>query len=196
LGGAGVPPRIYLRVFAIPFGFLLLGAISIMVSLHWGANGWPHLTLSHQGIVTALNVTLRSIAAISCLLFLALTTPMADLLILLRRLRLPAGVVDLMSLTYRFLFVFIETVQTMWTAQASRLGYGTLRQAYRSLAQLTVCFLGRVLDRVRRLETGLASRGYHGELRVLSEQRPLRCAALLGIVSLEILVALVSIGLS
>ena len=193
IAGAGVPPRIYLRVCAIPLGFLLAGAVSLMVSVRWGAPGGLHLAITHEAVIAAAKVTLRSVAAVSCLLFLALTTPMAELLILLRRLGLPVAVVDLMSLTYRFLFLFTETLHTMTLAQASRLGYGTLRQTYRSLALLTVSFFGRVLDRVRRLETGLAARGYQGELRILSEPRKLRRAALAGIVTLELLVVVASV---
>jgi cobalt/nickel transport system permease protein len=104
--------------------------------------------------------------------------------------------VDLMSLTYRFLFIFTDTLQTMTRAQASRLGHGTLRRAYRSLAMLTASFFGRVLDRVRRLETGLASRGYEGEMRVLADERRPERLALLGIVALEFLVLFLSVYLS
>jgi len=193
MAGAGIPVRTYLRVFAVPMGFLLAGAVSLMVSLQFGHRGGLRLAFSHEGFVTAAKVTLRSTAAISCLLFLAMTTPMASLLILLRRMRVPAGVVDLMSLTYRFLFLFTETLQTMTRAQASRLGYGTLRRAYHSLAMLTASFLGRVLDRVRRLETGLASRGYEGEMRVLADERGPQRLALLGILALEFLVLFLSV---
>jgi cobalt/nickel transport system permease protein len=121
---------------------------------------------------------------------------MAELLILLRRLGLPVAVADLMSLTYRFLFLFTETLHTMTLAQASRLGYGTLRQTYRSLALLTVSFFGRVLDRVRRLETGLAARGYQGELRILSVPRRLGRIAVAGIMALELLVVVATICVS
>jgi cobalt/nickel transport system permease protein len=196
LVGARVPPRIYLRVCAIPLGFLLAGAVSLMVSVRWGAPGGLHLIITHEAVVTAARVTLRSVAAISCLFFLALTTPMAELLILLRRLGLPVAVADLMSLTYRFLFLFTETLHTMTLAQASRLGYGTLRQTYRSLALLTVSFFGRVLDRVRRLETGLAARGYQGELRILSVPRRLGRIAVAGIMALELLVVVATICVS
>ena len=196
VAGAGVPIWTYLRIFAVPLGFLLAGAVSLMVSLRFGPRGGLHLAFSHEGFVTAAKVTLRSTAAVSCLLFLAMTTPMASLLVLLRRMRVPAGVVDLMSLTYRFLFIFTDTLQTMTRAQASRLGHGTLRRAYRSLAMLTASFFGRVLDRVRRLETGLASRGYEGEMRVLADERRPERLALLGIVALEFLVLFLSVYLS
>lgn len=196
LAGAGVPVRIYLRVCAVPLGFLLAGAISLMVSVHIGGKGGLHFSASHESVLAAVRVTLRSIAAVSCLFFLALTTPMAELLIVLRRMGLPATIVDLMSLTYRFVFLFVETLQTMTRAQASRLGYGALRQAYRSLALLTVSFLGRVLDRVRRLETGLAARGYQGELRILSEPCQPKWRVLAAIVAVMGLVVAASVCVS
>ena len=75
---------------------------------------------------------LRAIAATTCLVFLSLTTPAADLLAGLRRLGLPAELVEIALLTYRFIFLIGESAIAMTHAQAARLGHATNRLWSRS----------------------------------------------------------------
>ena len=57
--------------------------------------------------------------------FLTLTTPLVDLVDLWRRWRIPALLIDLMTVIYRFIFVLIDIAGRMRMAQESRLGYNT-----------------------------------------------------------------------
>lgn len=194
--GAGIPVRAYLRVLAAPLGFLLAGSASLLVSLVPAPGGGWQFLLSPEGTATATAVLCRSLAGVSCLTFLILTVPMGDLLPLAQRVRSLRPVTEVALLIYRFLFLFDRTRQSIWLAQASRLGYGNLRLSYRSLGMLTAALLGRVLDRASRLETGLAARGYGGELRVLPVQRPLSAPAFAAIAALELAVAFLSLVLN
>jgi cobalt/nickel transport system permease protein len=77
--------------------------------------------------------------------------------------------VELMSLIYRFIFVLLETADTMFTAQSSRLGYVDLKTSYRSLGALVSTLFVRAYKRSTDLYTSLESRGYDGDLNVLEE---------------------------
>ncbi len=73
---------------------------------------------------------------------------------------------------YRLLFLLLDTIAGVREAQAGRLGFRTWRTTYRSVAgQSGAVFVGS-FDRARRLEQGLALRGYTGSLRVQVEARP------------------------
>jgi hypothetical protein len=99
--GAGVAPALYLRAAAPAVGFLGLSGLTLLLAIdsdfswRWAPEAWPR--------VAAL--TARSLAALAALLGLVLTTPLPDLIGLLRRLRCPALLLDLMVLCYRMLFV-------------------------------------------------------------------------------------------
>lgn len=190
---AGIPLRVYLSLFTIPAGFLLAGAAGLLVSVAPGAGGGWSLGLSAAGLPAAGRVLARSLAAISCLHVLVMTTPLVDLAGLLRRARVPDAVLDLVMLTYRFLFLFADTLNAMRLAQTIRLGYCGPRTSYRSLALLAAALLGRVLDRARRLEVGLALRGYQGRLPVLPGEHPLSRRTVGGILALEAAVAVLSL---
>lgn len=82
--GAGVPLRTLLNVLAAPTAFLLAGIPFLAVSVDF-AHGF-NLYLSSDGLHLALDTTVRALAAVSCLAFLTLTTPLVDWVPPLRRL--------------------------------------------------------------------------------------------------------------
>lgn len=169
--GAGVPLRTLLSVWAAPAAFLLAGAPFLAVSVDV-ADGF-HMRFSPEGLHLALETTLRALAATGCLSFLVLTTPAADWALWLRRIGLSAGIVDLVLLVYRLIFVFAERALIGGRAQTARLGYSRPDRSVRSLGLLAGSLFQRSLAQARRLEIGLAARGYDGELRVLMPEWPL-----------------------
>lgn len=165
LVGARVPTRVWLAFAAGPLGFMFAGAA--MLTMQVDTNGFA---LAPNGLATAAEVTVRALAGLTCLLFLVLTTPVTDLVAGMRRLGLPSEVTEVALLTYRFLFLLVDTAMAMDAAQAARLGHNGFRRRLRSLGVLAANLLPRALDRARRLETGLAARGWEGEMRVLPQQ--------------------------
>lgn len=188
--GAQVPLRTWLKTLAAPTAFLLAGvpflAVSIgftpSFSLHFSPDGWR----------LALETTVRALAAMSCLAFLMLTTPLADWAPWLRRAGIPAGIVELILLIYRLIFVFTDRALTARQAQTARLGYTRLDRSLRSLGGLASNLFQQSLQQARRLEIGLAARGYHGELRVLTPDRPLSWPRLMTAIALVGLIGFAS----
>ncbi|MDG4596415.1 MAG: cobalt ECF transporter T component CbiQ [Candidatus Contendobacter sp.] len=183
--GAGVPLPTLLSVLAAPTAFLLAGIPFLAVSVDF-THGFALLP-SQDGLRLALTMTIRALAAMSCLAFLILTTPVTDWVASLRRVGVPSGVVELSLLTYRLIFVFVERALTGHQAQAARLGYSRVDRSVRSLGLLAGNLFQRSLAQAHRLEIGLAARGYTGELRVLTPKRVLsrmRLVVGLGLVGL------------
>ncbi|HHW75712.1 MAG TPA: cobalt ECF transporter T component CbiQ [Xanthomonadaceae bacterium] len=188
VGGAGVPLRAFLAMLAAPAAFLLAGAPFLAMSISF-ADGFD-LHFPAEGARLALSTTVRALAAVSCLTFLTLTTPLVDWVPLLRRAGIPASVIELILLMYRLIFVFAERALTGRRAQAARLGYARFDRGVRSAGLLAGNLFQRALAQARRLEIGLAARGYTGELRVLRPEQPLSWprlaagAALVGLIGL------------
>ena len=169
LVGAGVSPGRFLRVALPPLGFLALGGLSLAVSLdftgdtltwRWLPNGWMPI----------LQLAARSAAALAALLFLALTTPMIDLIALLRRLKTPETLLEIMVLCYRMLFVFSEATHNTRTAQAARLGYASFRLTLRSLADLAANLTVQIWQRAQALHIAAQSRNNDGPLHFLGPE--------------------------
>jgi cobalt/nickel transport system permease protein len=169
--GAGVPLTRFLRALLVPAGFLMVGLPFIALSLD--LDDGVRLVLAPDGVRLALEVGSRALAAMACLVGLSLTTPVTELIAGLRRLGVPQPVVEIAYLMYRLLFLVAERALTARRAQEARLGYVTFPRGVRSLGLLIGTLLTRSLAQGRRLEIGLAARGFEGELRVLMPARPL-----------------------
>jgi cobalt/nickel transport system permease protein len=167
--GAGIPVFRYLRVSAPPLLFLLASGLSLAVSLDFGAASTTGISLhlAANDLHRIAQVSSRSLACLAALLFLALTTPLSDIISLLRRCKAPETLLDLMTLCYRTLFVLSESVHDTLTAQSARLGYATARYSLRSLGGLAANLTMQVLQRSQALHLAAEARCIEGALRFL-----------------------------
>jgi len=168
LAGARIPPRAYFAVALAPLGFLALSCLTMLVTPAAGG-GWqwtPALLPAVAGIA------LRSLAVLAAVLGLVLTTPMPDLLALLRRLRLPELLLDMMALCYRMLFVLRQAWEEGSTAQAARLGHCGWRQHWRSIGLLAGHMAVQLWQRAAALQLAADARAWQGSLRFLPAPFP------------------------
>jgi cobalt/nickel transport system permease protein len=171
--GAGIPPLRYLRGAAPALLFLSVSALSLAVSLKIGGSvGDISLNLAQTEYVKVAHVCGRSLGGLAALLFLALTTPLIDIISLLRRLRAPDVLLDIMVLCYRTLFVFSEAVHDTITAQSARLGHATARLSMRSLGGLVANITVQVWQRSQALHLAAMARNNDGPLRFLEHTYP------------------------
>ncbi|WP_142849474.1 cobalt ECF transporter T component CbiQ [Telmatospirillum sp. J64-1] len=167
--GAGVPLSAYLKVVAAPAGFLLAGTPLLALSVEWSEG--LRLAFSPEGARVAAEAALRSLSAVCCLALLALTVPVTEMVAPLRRMGVPAAVVELVLLIHRLVFVLAERALAGHRAQAARLGQSGVRRSLRSAALLGSGLLGRAYVKAERMELGLAARGFSGDLGTLRQPR-------------------------
>lgn len=174
---AGLPVLIFGRVLVAEL-FLCLATVAVALSISLTAPANPEAWLLPVGplwisstpadIYKAANLVLRALGAASAMNFLALTTPLVDLVDLLRRLRFSPILIDLMTVMYRFIFVLLDSLNRMYMAQDSRLGYSSYWRGMSSAGLLGSRLFVDAFQRSRRLQTALDARGYEGgHLQVL-----------------------------
>jgi cobalt/nickel transport system permease protein len=173
---AGVPGRIIGRVLLAEGLFLALAVVGVALSFSTAPLPAPFESIqigplwvgtSASSLALAALLVSRALGCAAAMNFLALSTPLVDIVELLRRLRVPVVLIDLASVMYRFVFVLLESMQRMYTAQQSRLGYATRRAAMRSSGLLASRLFVDAYQRSSRMQTALESRGYTNDLRVL-----------------------------
>jgi cobalt/nickel transport system permease protein len=171
--GAGVPAMRYLRVATPPLLFLTASGLSLLISLDFGSSAHGiSLHLAEAEFPRIAQVCCRSLASLAALLFLALTTPLSDIISLLRRCKVPDTLLDLMTLCYRTLFVLSEAVHDTITAQSARLGYTSLRLSLWSLGGLVANLTVQVWQRSQALHLAALARNNDGALRFLESVYP------------------------
>ncbi|MCS6940090.1 MAG: cobalt ECF transporter T component CbiQ [Roseiflexus sp.] len=173
---ARIPLRVVGRVLLTEGLFLVLSVVGIALSIGgetpettvvaWRI-GTLWISVAPESLALVTLVLTRSLGCAAALNFLILTTPLIDLIELMRRIRLPEGLIDIMALTYRAIFVLLDSLERMATAQDARLGYATARTAMRSAALLAGQLFLDAYRRSQRTQIALESRGFDGTLRVL-----------------------------
>lgn len=174
---ARLPTGAFTRILLAEGFFLALVTAGVAVSISlddpgainpwaWKA-GFVWLSSNPESLDSAVHIITRALGATAAMNFLAMTTPMVDLVDLLRRWRIPVVLIDLMTVMYRFIFVLLESLNRMHAAQDSRLGYSSHRTSMNSAALLGSRLFIDAYQRSRRLQSSLDARAYDGELRVL-----------------------------
>ena len=190
----GCRPGRYIRLLAVPAVFLLTGVLTVVVTRlgeHEGALLSVNLLRHAYGVTPdalrrGATLLLKAFAAVTCLYFFALNTPMNAFLTFLRK-KLPGVVVELMELIYRFIFIIWEEAAKIRVAQASRLGYSGFRNSMTSTGELVTGVFLRAMRRADRMNAAAESRGFEGDFSFLAEEEtPSRlliwCAVLSGAV--------------
>lgn len=178
---AKIPFTYYLKLLLLPSFFLLSGTITILFSFASSDTRLPailwskqfgnwQLFISTNNVETVISLVLVVLSSISCLYFLTLTTPIQDILQVLRKLKMPLLLIEITELMYRFIFVFLETSLKIYHAQNSRLGYRTARLWLHSISLLISSLFIQVFQRARELTIAMDSRGYTENIMYVDEQ--------------------------
>lgn len=195
---ARISPRYLLRLWIAPLAFLIVGLATIVISV--GTDpffaiisvkvGAYYLGITEQGLATAETLFMRSLAAASCLFMVATTTPIAHIAAFAARFKALNTVMEISLLTYRFIFVFLETAASIYTAQQSRLGYSTTRRSLRSISMLAANLGRKSFITARDLYTALLARNYSDKLVFRYPRQEISIIRLIAIVAVLASVAI------
>jgi cobalt/nickel transport system permease protein len=152
-------------VIALPALFMGSGAAAWRVPfLEWGI--YPN------GLRSAVFLLLRAETTATFSMLLILTTLWNRLLRSLRFLGAPAEAVLVASMTYRYIFVFVESAKNALEARQTRL-VGHLQPALER--RFAAASVGALLDKTMQLSgdvhSAMQARGFRGEIRLLNDLR-------------------------
>jgi cobalt ECF transporter T component CbiQ len=154
----GIP--LFAGIVVIPAIFLTPGQPILHIPL--GLTTW---TATREGLAGAVIFVLRVGASVSLAVLLVLTTKWADLLKSLRILRVPSVFVLVLSMTYRYVFLFLHTVNSLFIARKSRTiartgGNEQRRWVVASMSTL----IGKSFRMSSEVYQAMLSRGFRGEV--------------------------------
>ncbi len=140
------------------------------------------------GTVSFITLLIKGVLCLSASFMLITTTPFDDICRALRMVKVPALIVSLMMLTYRYVSLLVEEASVMTDAYH-------LRAPRQKGIEFSAwgAFLGQLLlrsmDRAERIYGGMQLRGYDGEFS-FARARKLRAADVLYVIILSVLFAL------
>ncbi|HEU5003056.1 MAG TPA: cobalt transporter CbiM [Actinomycetota bacterium] len=125
------------------------------------------------GLQTAARIVARVAVSISLVVLLTLTTPWAKLMAALRALLVPPMFVQVIGMSYRYVFHLLGSVEDMYTARRSRtVGAESDVRAGRAFVAATGgALFGKAQSLSEEVYQAMVSRGYTGHTRTLQRSR-------------------------
>ncbi len=128
--------------------------------------------ITEQGTRSAGLLFFRVTDSLSFGVLLILTTSWTSILVALRWLRMPSLVVDILGMTYRYIFLLLHTANSMFLARRSRtIGSFSGGENRRWLARALATTMAKSQHLSEEVYLAMLSRGYQGEVRVLNDLR-------------------------
>lgn len=168
--GAGISPKLYYRLLKIPLFFLIISFGTIILSLGKDPGDFlyflrlgPYLVgITQAGLSTSLMVFFRSLAGIGSMYFIALTSPISQLVSVFKWMRMPMVFLEMLVLIYRFITLFMEEFEEMQVGIDIKQGGRTRWTQLRSTATLAFVLFRRVMDSYKDWNTALEMKLYDG----------------------------------
>ena len=152
--------------------------------------GPAHIAPSINGLTGAAIFVSRVGVSVSLAILLVVTTPWADVLKGLRALRVPQVFVLVLSMTYRYIFLFLHTANGVLLARKSRVvGRTTGGEQRRWITGTMGNLMSRAFKMSNDVYSAMLARGFTGEVRTYSTYR-MRLADFAGLAAVGAVAAL------
>lgn len=165
--------KYYIKLLMIPVTFILISVIAILLTEVSNTNLSDiilsvglfkfQIGVTNYTLELAKSIIFRSLGSISCVYFLVLSTPSNQIVNIFKKLRLPIEFIELYMLCYRFIFLLLDEIRIITTAQELRFGYSSIKIAYRSFSTLVGIVFIRTYDRYLSMQTSLELKLYDGD---------------------------------
>ena len=133
---------------------------------------WGPIAVHEQGIRSAAFLLSRAETAATLSALLVLTTPWPWVLKSLRIFKVPIVLVAILGMTYRYIFVILQTALDMFESRRSRtVGELNPAESRRLAASAAGVLLSKSFQLSGDVHLAMRSRGYRGEIHVLQDFR-------------------------
>jgi cobalt ECF transporter T component CbiQ len=162
-GWVWAPVLLLTGAIALPALFLTPGR----VVLAWGA-----IAIHEQGIRSVAFLVSRAETAATLSALLVLTTPWPWVLKSFRIFKVPMVLVAILGMTYRYIFVILQTALDMFESRRSRtVGDLNMAESRRLAASAAGVLLSKSFQLSGDVHLAMRSRGFRGEVHLLQDFR-------------------------
>jgi len=143
------------------------GMVSIMGSASqpaiWDANIlWFHIHITAASFNQAWLILVRAVAGVTLMLAFATSTPIPHLAQALDQIRMPKEITEIIVLIYRYSFLLLERMETMWSAAQCRMGFNGFSRSMHTTAGIVVGIFTSSLEIADKSQSALECRNYQG----------------------------------
>ncbi|MBC8233550.1 cobalt ECF transporter T component CbiQ [bacterium] len=128
------------------------------------------LSISRNGIELGFLIALRALSAVLLIFPMVGTSKFIVTMKALQDLKIPDKLIQMVMFSYRYIFIFIEEVERMFTAAKARAFHEkTNLHTLRTVGFILGMLFVRSYERAKRVYDAMLARGYTGELKIIHE---------------------------
>lgn len=165
VGKAKIPAKYYLKLMNLPFLFLLFSVLGIILDIAWTPTF--QIRFSADAVSRAVYLVGKALAAVSCLYFIILTTPIRDIIGVLDQLRCPAILISLTLLIYRSIFLLMDVANIKLKSMQCRQAFQKPKGFFKAFGMLWGSVFVGSLRNSEWMYQAMLVRGYDGRFRFL-----------------------------
>ncbi len=170
---------VYIRLMKIPLAFILMSAVAIMIEMGSGEDCLYRIRFFHtflyitrENLLRSIGVSCKAFAAISGFFMMTLSTPMGEIISVLKRVHVPGIILELMHLIYRYIYILSEMNQRQRDAAVSRLGYWGWKTSLKTFGSEIANLFLMSMKKSEQYYDAMEARGYEGDCSFWEERKP------------------------
>lgn len=161
----------YIDFFKVPIIFLLISVAVININFsknitdfYYFNVGDLYIYTTDENIKKSCILFWRALSGVSSMYMLALSTPLNEIIYVMKKARTPQIIIELMYLVYRFIFIMRDSYKSMRKSIESRLGFIDYRTSLLSFGKIISNILIVSLRKSNSFYDAMESRCYRGEI--------------------------------
>lgn len=177
----------YIDFFKVPIIFLLISVAVININFsknitdfYYFNVGDLYIYTTDENIKKSCILFWRALSGVSSMYMLALSTPLNEIIYVMKKARTPKIIIELMYLVYRFIFIMRDSYKSMRKSIESRLGFRDYRTSLLSFGKIISNILIVSLRKSNSFYDAMESRCYRGEIRFFIKEKRINKKVIIG----------------
>lgn len=177
----------YIDFFKVPIIFLLISVAVININFsknitdfYYFNVGDLYIYTTDENIKKSCILFWRALSGVSSMYMLALSTPLNEIIYVMKKARTPKIIIELMYLVYRFIFIMRDSYKSMRKSIESRLGFRDYRTSLLSFGKIISNILIVSLRKSNSFYDSMESRDYKGEIRFFIKEKGINKKVIIG----------------
>lgn len=182
-----IPLKKYIDFFKVPIIFLLISVAVININFSKNITDFYYFNIGDLYIYTtdenirkSCILFWRALSGVSSMYLLALSTPLNEIIYVMKKARTPKIIIELMYLVYRFIFIMRDSYKSMRKSIESRLGFRDYRISLLSFGKIISNILIVSLRKSNSFYDAMESRCYRGEIRFFIKEKRINKKVIIG----------------
>ena len=177
----------YIDFFKVPIIFLLISVAVININFSKNITDFYYFNIgdlyiytTDENIKKSCILFWRALSGVSSMYMLALSTPLNEIIYVMKKVRTPQIIIELMYLVYRFIFIMRDSYKSMRKSIESRLGFRDYRISLLSFGKIISNILIVSLRKSNSFYDAMESRCYRGEIRFFIKEKRINKKVIIG----------------